>query len=53
MVGSVEDAEDLMILTFEKIMVISVAAGHAVTGFGHRLWQWESPGDTLIIGGIY
>lgn len=38
---------------YKQIMVISVAAGHAVTGFGHRLWQWQNPGDTLIIGGIY
>lgn len=46
-------ADDLDSTYYKKIMVISVAAGHAVTGFGHRLWQWESPGDTLIIGGIY
>lgn len=38
---------------YKQIMIISVAAGHAVTGYGHRLWQWQNPGDTLIIGGIY
>ena len=45
--------DDIDSTYYKKIMIISVAAGHAVTGYGHRLWQWENPGDTLIIGGIY
>ena len=47
------DAADLDSTYYKQIMVISVAAGHAVTGYGHRLWQWQNPGDTLVIGGIY
>ena len=46
-------ADDLDSTYYKQIMVISVAAGHAITGYGHRLWQWQNPGDTLVIGGIY
>lgn len=34
---------------FKKMMFISVGAGHAITGYGHRFWQWQNPGDTIII----
>jgi len=45
--------DDIDSTYYKQIMLISVAPGHAVTGLGHRLWQWENPGDTIIIGGIY
>jgi peptidoglycan LD-endopeptidase CwlK len=41
------DAADMDSTYYKQIMVISVAAGHAVTGYGHRFWTFQN-NDTII-----
>lgn len=38
---------------YKKMMFISVPTAHAVTGLGNRFWQWQNPGDTIIIYNHY
>ena len=38
---------------YKKMMFISVPTAHAITGKGNRFWQWQNPGDTIIIYNHY
>ena len=38
---------------YKKMMFISVPTAQAVTGKGNRFWQWQNPGDTIIIYNHY
>ena len=38
---------------YKQMMFISVPTAHALTGQGNRFWQWQNPGDTIIIYNHY
>lgn len=38
---------------YKQMMFISIPTAHALTGQGNRFWQWQNPGDTIIIMNHY